>query len=103
MIQGLPDDSIFGPPGPRFPLGRLLITPGARDLLASLSINPSRLLDRHAGGDWGEVDKGDWELNDQSVVQGTRILSSFRTNGDRVWIITEADRSATTILLPSEY
>ena len=59
---------------------------------------------RHAAGDWGEVDAEDWSLNDQAVLDGTRLLSAYRTlKGEKLWVITEADRSSTTLLLPSEY
>ena len=85
-----------------FPLGQLVMTPGARD-----SIPPSEMLHalrRHARADWGDVDAEDWRSNDRSIQEGTRLLSSYRsTTGVKFWIITEADRSATTVLLPSEY
>ena len=59
---------------------------------------------RHRQGDWGEVCGEDWELNDEAVENGTRILSAYRTaKQERLWIITEWDRSVTTILLPDEY
>jgi hypothetical protein len=63
------------------------------------------LLVRHQGGDWGEVPPGDARENELSVLRGFRILSSYRVGeeGERVWIITEADRSSTCILLPEEY
>ncbi len=62
------------------------------------------LLNRHRTGDWGEVDSEDWAANDQAVTQGERVLSAYTLkDGVRLWIITEADRAATTILLPSEY
>jgi hypothetical protein len=59
---------------------------------------------RHAAGDWGEVYAEDWSLNDQAVLDGTRLLSAYRTlKGKQLWVITEADRSVTTILFPVEY
>jgi hypothetical protein len=83
-------------------LGRVVATPGVLegipndDVLAALRC--------HANGDWGEVGKEDWQANDDAVVAGARVLSSYRSrNGTRFWIITEADRSATTVLLPQEY
>lgn len=83
-------------------LGSLLITPGA---LAS--INPedgTEALRRHQACDWGECSKGDWQENDFAVDKELRILSVYRDReGTKFWIITEADRSATTILLPEEY
>jgi hypothetical protein len=61
-------------------------------------------LDRHAKGDWGDVDSQDAKENEISLQRGFRLLSSYTTAaGDRLWIITEADRSGTTLLLPSEY
>jgi hypothetical protein len=63
-----------------------------------------RALRRHARGDWGELEAEDREANDRSVTEGTRLLSAYHTEaGVKFWIITEADRSATTVLLPSEY
>ncbi len=59
---------------------------------------------RHLNGDWGNLDKFDWELNDEAVESGGRILSSFESlEGVTFWIITEADRTTTTFLLPEEY
>ena len=65
---------------------------------------PSTFLDRHARGDWGEVDVEDQQANQDALLHGERLLSAYRTSaGVRLWVITEADRSATTILLPEEY
>jgi hypothetical protein len=76
-------------------------------MLVAARTDPGQLLDRHRSGDWGELDKQDRRENERSLVNGWRILSSYPVgNGSkdkRVWIITEADRSATTILLPEEY
>jgi hypothetical protein len=86
------------------PLGRLLSTPGAIEAMAKADQEPLELLSRHRTGDWGEVDSEDWVANDQAVIQGERILSAYTLkDGVRLWIITEADRAASTILLPSEY
>jgi hypothetical protein len=87
-----------------FPLGHVVMTPGA----AALGVDFGPLLARHAKGDWGELDDFDARQNNTAVKEGYRILSAYEVmmeNGEteRVWIITEADRSATTILLPSEY
>ena len=86
-----------------FPLGRTVATPGALELLESLSIAPVDLLKRHQQGDWGQLCDEDKEANDQALIDGDRILSAYEIGGEKVWIITEWDRSATTILLPSEY
>jgi hypothetical protein len=88
----------------RFPLGRIVATPGALAALEEAGESPGTFLKRHVTGDWGEVDEHDRQENEFSVVQGFRLLSAYTiTNGTKLWIITEADRSATTILLPSEY
>ena len=85
------------------PLGRIVATPAALKALKMAGQSPAELLDRHRQGDWGEVD-GDWALNDESLVDGSRILSAYRTKANvRIWIITEADRASTCLLLPDEY
>jgi hypothetical protein len=90
---------------PLFSLGQPVATPGALALLADAHANPAELLARHRGGDWGAVPPEDARENELSVLQGFRILSSYQVGegGERVWIITEADRSSTCILLPEEY
>ncbi|MBA3473503.1 MAG: hypothetical protein H0T57_09815 [Rubrobacter sp.] len=90
--------------GALFPLGRLVATPGTIDLLRSAGedLLPA-LLERHRSGDWGEVPAEDARENEFSVKHGFRVLSSYRVAGERLWVITEADRSATTLLLPDEY
>jgi hypothetical protein len=86
----------------KFPLGQTVITPGALEKLSSTAIRES--LDRHSAGDWGDVPPEDCRANDRALLEGARLLSAYRNgNGVKFWIITEADRSATTILLPSEY
>lgn len=92
-----------------FPSGQIAITPGADDLLVQLNVHWIRLLARHMTGDWGNLDDEDKKANDLAIENGMRILSAYQFdhgNGqqeNRIWVITEADRSATTILLPSEY
>ncbi len=88
-----------------FPLGRLVATPGALSLLAGAGENPAELLNRHQSGDWGEVSAADARENELSVKKGFRVLSSYRVGkpGARIWVITEADRSSTCLLLPEEY
>lgn len=89
---------------PRFPLGAVFATPGAIELLDSLGMIPHTLIARHVAGDWGALDDGDAAENERSVDAGLRIVSAYVLAGDRrVWIITEADRSVTTLLLPDEY
>jgi hypothetical protein len=87
-----------------FPLGRLVATPGAMELLRSAGedLLPA-LLERHQSGDWGDVPPEDAQENEFSARHGFRIVSSYRVAGERLWIITERDRSATTLLLPSDY
>lgn len=88
-----------------FELGRIVATPGALKLLADTGTNPTELLSRHVAGDWGEVPPEDAKENELSVREGFRILSSYRVgeDGSKIWLITEADRSSTCLLLPSEY
>lgn len=86
-----------------FALGQIVATPGALQLLEEAGEDPLRYLARHASGDWGEVDPQDRRENERSLKYGWRILSSYPIGAERIWIITEADRSYTTILLPEEY
>ena len=86
-----------------FPLGQIVATPGALALLDRVAVNAASLIQRHQSGDWGNVPPEGAEENERSVVNGNRILSSYTVLGDRLWIITEADRSSTTLLLPDEY
>ena len=85
------------------PLGRVLATPEALKLLIEVDGHPFDLLARHATGDWGELCAFDRRQNEIALRQGYRVLSSYSVGEERVWIITEADRSITTILLPEEY
>ncbi|OGV59083.1 MAG: hypothetical protein A2283_03725 [Lentisphaerae bacterium RIFOXYA12_FULL_48_11] len=87
-----------------FSLGQLVATPGAIEVLQESSQTPLEFLGRHKKCDWGEVCSEDWQLNDEAVENGERLLSAYHTlNGIKIWIITEADRSSTCILLPDEY
>ena len=88
----------------RFALGQVVATPAALQALEAAGQAPAEFLERHIRGDWGEVSKGDARLNDAAVRDGERILSAYTTkDGERLWIITEADRSSTCLLLPEEY
>ena len=97
------------PPGKRirFPLGNLYLTRGSQELLYDSKLDPLDFIVRHATGDWGELPDEDRELNERSVRYGGRVFSSYELDGGggagKVWVITEADRSATTVLLPDEY
>ena len=91
-------------PIPRFNLGQIVATPGALEALEQAGQDAFELLARHASGDWGQLSEGDRAENEFSVEHGFRILSAYvLTNGVKVWVISEADRSSTCILLPSEY
>ena len=86
------------------PLGRLVITPPAESLLRKAGKSCQRFLDRHASGDWGDIPSDDWANNDDAVDNGGILHSAYTVHGqDRIWIITESDRSVTTILLPDDY
>ena len=87
--------------GPLLPLGRVVATPGALALASFRQIRA--LLARHAAGDWGAVPPEDAAANDRARRTGARVLSAYAVPGGRLWILTEADRSATTVLLPSDY
>ncbi len=87
-----------------FDLGQTVMTIGAKDALEESKQLPLEFIKLHQSGDWGIVGKEDAQENDFSLKNGFRLLSAYRTaNGEKLWIITEADRSITTILLPSEY
>jgi hypothetical protein len=87
-----------------FKPGRIVATPGALDALSEANQEPLSFLNRHLTGDWGEVSTEDARENEFSLAKGFRILSAYRLiTGVKIWIITEADRSATTLLLPEEY
>lgn len=85
------------------PLGRLVATPGALEVLSEAGEGPLRYLSRHASGGWGNLDPHDHRENERSLRHGWRVLSSYPVGGKIIWVITEADRSVTTILLPEEY
>lgn len=88
----------------KFPLGHVVATPGALTALEEAGHIPIDYLRRHAMGDWGELDAHDVLVNEHALLHGGRLLSSYLLKGNqRLWIITEYDRSATTLLLPSEY
>ena len=88
---------------PLFTLGRIVATPAARETLSELNYSSLDLLRRHMSGDWTEMDVEDQQANREAIVEGDRVFSAFTIQGIKFWVITEADRNATTILLPSEY
>ena len=98
------------PSKPRFQLGQIVATPGAIDALTKSGQQPAEFLARHQYGDWGELDEEDRKSNDAAIAhegdvdQQDRILSAYRTRLNvKIWVITERDRSVTTLLLPEEY
>jgi len=88
----------------RFSLGQVVATPGSLIALSEAGQTPQEFVRRHQMGDWGDLDDEDRQENERSLKIGCRLLSAYHLrDGTKIWIITEADRSATTLLLPSEY
>jgi hypothetical protein len=89
---------------PKFFMGHLTATPGAIQAMEESGQTPDFFLERHVTGDWGDLCAEDRRLNDEALKDESRIVSAYRTlKGKKLWVITEADRSLTTILLPDEY
>jgi hypothetical protein len=89
----------------KFPLGRVVATPGALAALETAGQDAAEFLDRHCAGDWGDLDPEDRAANDRALdpKNPTRILSTYHTSaGERLWIITARDRSVTRLLLPED-
>jgi hypothetical protein len=87
-----------------FPLGQMYATPGAIEALSEAGQGAAEFINRHQRGDWSEMCEEDRRENEFSIDKRLRIFSAYHTSkGDKLWVITEADRSVTTILLPSEY
>lgn len=89
-----------------FDLGRVVITAAALEFCEEHDgLNFDQLLARHQRGDWGDMDSDDKKANDRAIQAGDRIVSGYDigTEDDRIWIVTEADRSSTCILLPEDY
>ncbi len=88
-----------------FPLGQIVATPGALNAMREADEDAFTYLARHSLGDWGIVDAEDKRANDRALLEGTRLFSAYllKDGETRVWVITESDRSVTTILLPDEY
>jgi len=86
---------------PRFNPGRLMITRNAKNALPRREVDAA--INRHLSVDWGDVCQSDWQRNEQALRDGDRLLSVYQTQaGEKFWIITESDRSTTTVLLPSD-
>jgi len=92
-------------PTARFPTGEVVVTAGVAELIQQGQLNPNEYLRRHLSGDWGELDESDRRQNDAALEFGEdRLFSSYQVAPDlKLWIITEWDRSVTTLLLPNEY
>lgn len=88
---------------PLFDLGQVVATPAAIDFCQVHSLHPLALVRRHCHGDFGDMDREDIAANTQAIKSGARVFSSYRVGSGKVWVITEADRSSTCILLPAEY
>lgn len=93
--------SVIAISAPRFPLGDTVITANAHARLDPVDV--AQALARHARGDWGNLCPEDVELNIEALDHGDRLLSAYQSAGETFWIITEADRSVTTVLLPEDY
>ncbi len=88
----------------RFPPGHVVATPAALELLGRYGKAPSEYLDRHLAGDWGDLDAHDWRENERALRTGARLFSAYAVSPlNTLWVITEADRSSTTLLLPEDY
>lgn len=89
---------------PKFELGQVVATPAVLDALTEHAVTPISLLSRHVSGDFGDIDREDWQTNLAALRYGQRIVSAYAIAPDAViWIITESDRSVTTLLRPEEY
>lgn len=89
---------------PLFPPGQIVATPGALRLLEQAKRSPLEFLSRHLRGDWGDLCQEDKTENELGLKHGFRLMSSYPlTDSEKIWVITEADRSVTTLLLPEEY
>lgn len=88
---------------PLFLSGQLYMSHGVLEQFGEMKLAIFPMIQRHLKGDWGEINQEDKQANDAAVKNGNRILSCYTVLGTKLWIITEADRSATTVLLPSEY
>ncbi len=89
---------------PRFPIGQIVATPGALSTLEEAEQAAIQLIKRHVAGDWGDLDDEDKASNERALLDGSRIFSAYvLKSGERLWVITEADRSSTCVLRPDEY
>lgn len=86
-----------------FNLGSVVATPAALEHCERHQVNPLRLLGRHISGDWGDLEQDDIKANENALAYGDRIFSSYKMGDRNVWVITEADRSSTCLMLPEDY
>lgn len=101
-IEQLKQERRERPKGPLFELGQVVITPGIITGLTTEEVE--KAIRQHHQGDWGEVNSFDWRENEKALVKGCRLLSTYLSDtGIKFWVITEADRSSTCVLLPNEY
>lgn len=97
--NGFPELHIFTTA--KFPLGKVVITANAASQLDPVAVADA--LSSHANGDWGIICKEDWEANEEALREGGRLMSAHGSSDERFWIITESDRSVTTVLMPEDY
>jgi hypothetical protein len=92
-------------PRPLFPLGKVVATPGALEEIERTGDSMPDLLRRHVTGDFGTVCQADWKANEDAIANGERVFSAYmlKDGKTKVWIITEADRSSTCVLMPEDY
>src|SRR5688572_5960067 len=101
-VSSVPEQPVLDVTNAKFPLGQIVITANAQSQLQTDDVMTA--LSRHVKGDWGELDEDDRKENERSLREGYRLLSSYTSKtGTKFWIITEHDRSVTTVLLPEDY
>jgi hypothetical protein len=88
---------------PLFHLGQVVATPAALAFMRKHNINPADLLARHVGGDFGDIDASDAAANEEAIKHDMRVFSSYVFEKEKIWVITEASRESTCILLPADY
>lgn len=86
-----------------FNLGSVVAIPAALEHCEKSQVNPLQLLGRHISGDWGDLEQEDIKANENALAYGARIFSSYQVGTSKVWVITEADRSSTCLMLPEDY
>jgi hypothetical protein len=87
-----------------FPLGRIVATPGALETISDAGQLPDFFLEKHCQGNWGDICNEDKQMNEEALISGGRLFSAYITNeNEKIWVITESDRSSTTLLKPDEY